>query len=142
MKLIANKVAEKDIRDWLSEQGYLGQTAKFGEIELHAIKPPGWLQVFRFDAEVKRQLDQKHVKVFGVLRDDERYRRLEIQIFESFTQRTNCLNEWSQGLITTKKRHQDRVEQPESNWILLVPALVILVLIFLTIIVLKFFGPL
>ena len=49
---IGNKSAEKDIRDWLAENGYLGKSAKFGEIELHAIKRPGWRQIFRFDFPV------------------------------------------------------------------------------------------
>jgi hypothetical protein len=47
--VIRSRSAEKDIRDWLSENGYSGNSARFAEVELHAIMRPGWLQVFRFE---------------------------------------------------------------------------------------------
>ena len=129
MPLIANKVAEKDIRTWLSDHGFSGQSAKFGEIELHAIQSPGWLQVFRFDAEVKRQHDQSTQRIFGAMRDDERYNRTEICVFTSFSERAGCLNSWSEGLKTIRQRN---FERPQLNLVVFVPALVLLFLIILT----------
>ncbi len=69
-KLIRNRVAEKDIRDWLSDNGYHGSSARLEHVELHAIGRPGWLQVFRFAGQVKT-LDNQWLDIFGVLRDDE-----------------------------------------------------------------------
>jgi len=70
--LIGNKASEKDIRDWLSENGFLGGSAKFTEIELHAIKRPGWLQIFRFEFSGLTK-DSERVKLYGAMRSDERY---------------------------------------------------------------------
>ena len=70
--LIGNKVAEKDIRDWLSKNGYQGKPAKFTEIELHAIQRPDWLQIFRFELRTITAEDRK-VQLFGAMLSDERY---------------------------------------------------------------------
>lgn len=95
--LIGNKTAEKDIRDWLSQNNWYGNSAKFIELELHAIQPPGWLQVFRFTVNAKATSDQRG-KLFGVLRDDERFRRIEIEVFEDEPARNERLQEWSAKL--------------------------------------------
>ena len=102
--LIGNKSAEKDIRDWLSENGYCGKSAQFNEIELHAIKRPGWLQIFRFDLKgltVKYQ----DVQLFGAMRSDERYGQPSIIVYEDPASRDIQLSEWSEGLIT-QRRHR------------------------------------
>lgn len=102
--LIGNKSAEKDIRDWLSQNGYCGKSAKFAEIELHAIKRPGWLQVFRFDVQ---GLTVKHVSVqlFGAMRSDERYGQPTIVVHNELVARDDQLAQWSDGLIT-QRRHR------------------------------------
>ena len=50
---IGNRVTEKDIRDWLDSNQYLGSTATITDLELHAIRRPGWVQVFRFEVEAR-----------------------------------------------------------------------------------------
>ena len=50
---IGNRVTEKDIRDWLDANGFVGRTAKINDLELHAIERPGWVQVFEFQMRSK-----------------------------------------------------------------------------------------
>ena len=104
-KLIGNRVAEKDIRDWLESNGYFGSSAKFDHVELHAIGRPGWLQVFRFVVTAKSTAGDWE-EIHGVMRDDERYRRTEIRIFESVPEQVQLLDEWSAGLIVKRRRRQ------------------------------------
>ncbi len=101
--LFSNRSAEKDIRNWLTESGFSGRTARFAELELHAIKRPGWLQVFRFSTDVENS-EGLWQTVYGVLRDDERYQRLDIEVFDDLQLRDQRLVEWSIGLITARRR--------------------------------------
>ena len=102
--MISNKSVEKDIRDWLSQQGYTGKTAQFMEIELHAIKRPGWLQVFRFEASCTTAEGYK-TQLFGAMRSDERYGAPQIHVDKDLAVRDEQLAIWSEGLIT-QKRHR------------------------------------
>ncbi len=102
-RMFQNRTTERDLRDWLSGHGYYGSSAQFDEIELHAIQRPGWLQVFRFSVSAKTEQDQWH-ELFGVVRDDERYRRLDVEIFQLEADRDEILTEWSTGLIVRRRR--------------------------------------
>ena len=101
--LVRNKVTEKDISRWLEKHGYEG--IRFEEVELHAIKSPGWLQVFRFTVRARSQ-DDARVTLFGAARDDERYKRFEVEAFETVDEQTLLLEQWSEGLI--RARSSDR----------------------------------
>ena len=100
---IANKSAEKDIRNWLTENGYVGRSAKFVEIELHAIKRPGWLQIFRFEMTGHHN-EERGKKEFGAMWSDERYGDPKIEVYPDRSARDEQLSEWSTGLITLKRR--------------------------------------
>ena len=106
-RLLRNGTAERDIRDWLNDNGYYGRSAKFLELELHAIKRPGWLQIFRFSLNAKSSDDDWH-ELHGVLRDDERYRRLDIEVSQAESERDEKLAEWSMGLIIRRKSRRSR----------------------------------
>ena len=99
--LIGNKSAEKDIRDWLSEQSFCGKTAQFSEVELHAIKRPGWLQVFRFEVRARKN-DDEWMQLFGAMRADERYGQPQIVVSPYQDDRDTQLAEWSKTLITRR----------------------------------------
>ena len=99
--IISNKVAEKDIRTYLSSNGYFGRSAKFEELELHAIERPGWLQVFRFKVRAKNVDDQWKL-LFGAMKDDERFKLCEIELFENLNRRDHLLANWSEGLTKPK----------------------------------------
>ena len=89
--LIGNRVTEKDIRDWLETQGYRGDSARFTEIELHAIAPPGWRQLFRFSGNVANGEGERR-PMFGVVEDDERYGKTEIAIYSTAVEQHAHLN--------------------------------------------------
>ena len=102
--LISNKAVEKDIRDWLSQNGYIGNSAKFDELELHAIKRPGWHQVFRFQLS-GLTAERQSVQLYGAMQSDERYGQLAIVVHEDLAVRDAQLADWSDGLIT-QRRHR------------------------------------
>lgn len=115
---ISNRSTEADVRSWLNKNGFVGKTAKFSELELHAIQRPGWVQVFRFCVRVKyRPLDDNENKVvlsdqsgwqdvFGVALEDERERRkntrTQIWIFKNSVDREEKLNLISSDFLTCK----------------------------------------
>ena len=99
--LIRNRSAEKDIRDWLSEQGLCGRTAEFAAVELHAIKRPGWLQVFRFEV-CARNANDEWLQLFGAMRADERYGAPKVMVDLDPDKRNKQLADWSQDLITKR----------------------------------------
>ena len=101
---IGYRVTEREISDWLSKHGYKGKSAKFAEVELHAIQRPGWLQIFRFELTV---LDSNglSVQLFGAVRADERYGPPHISVYPETAARDEQLAEWSEGLIT-QRRHR------------------------------------
>ena len=103
--LLSNRVTEKDIRDWLDRSGYYGRSARFDYVELHAIQRPGWLQIFRFACQAKTTDDQWEY-LFGIVRDDERYNKTDIEVFATDQQRSELLDEWSAGLIVRRSRYR------------------------------------
>ena len=42
-RLIRNRGTEKDVRDYLDQQGWEGKFAQFDYLELFAIQRPGWV---------------------------------------------------------------------------------------------------
>lgn len=108
MQLIANKYIEKDIREWLDSHGYFGSSAQVQELELHAIKRPGWLQVFRFTIRAKTK-SGKWELLYGSARDDERYQDLTIKAFPSRMQQQQLLKDWSEGMIRRQSSRSDEI---------------------------------
>jgi len=116
---ISNRSTEADVRSWLNNNGFAGKTAKFEELELHAIQRPGWVQVFRFCARVKyHPLDNSNLEadgdvvtdwqeVFGVALDDERERKqnkkIHIWVFNNPVEQKEKLNLISNDFLICKK---------------------------------------
>ncbi|QDU40057.1 hypothetical protein Mal4_44110 [Maioricimonas rarisocia] len=98
--MIGNRVTERDIRDFLTLEGYLGAGARFAELELAAIQRPGWLQIFRF-AVTARHPERGSTMLFGAVRDDERH-QTTIRLFEDEQERDALLAEWSTDLIVLR----------------------------------------
>lgn len=114
--LIANKVTEKDIRDWLDQQGYQGRSARFHELELHAIKRPGFLQVFRFQVEATDNSTNRSF-LYGVVRDDERYSNGQtILCFEDEQLQKEQLIAWSEGLFQPRSRRSRTDASNHNSW--------------------------
>ena len=110
--LIGNRVTEKDIRDHLSSVGFSGDAATFQEVELHAISRPGWLQLFRFERDIRDQ-DGARTHLFGAVLDDERNHSDFWWSLEK-TDQLEKLDEWSTGLIPRGRTHRTPV-----HWLLL-----------------------
>ncbi len=124
-RIFKNRVTEKDIRNWLDRNGFFGRAAEINDLELHAIKRPGWRQIFRFTVKAKpvkakpnsgselidstspnrqgsRQSDRE-VR-YGVVLDDQRKRteaqQTQIFIFESIDERDEVLDDLSVDMLT------------------------------------------
>ncbi len=110
--MIANRVTELEIRHWLNASGFAGSAARFIELELHAIERPGWLQIYRFEIQVRSNIEtdsgdtQKLQTWLGVVRDDERgcsrSDRLQIFIYSDREAQASKLAELSVGLLTCR----------------------------------------
>lgn len=103
--IFGNRSAERDIRDWLTSQGYSGKTASFVEIELHAIQRPGWFQVFRFEVHCLTA-DEEKTQLYGSMKSDERYGGPEIEVSPNIDVRDATLANWSDGLIMQRKHRR------------------------------------
>jgi len=104
-RIYSNRVTEKDIRSWMSSNGFRGGSASFDEIELHAVRRPGWVQLFRFASTVK-DADGGAKKLFGCVLDDER-NSLDIWAFENVNLQRAKLNELSEGMIVQRNHRKN-----------------------------------
>ncbi len=116
---ISNRSTEADVRTWLNENGFVGKTAKFNLLELHAIQRPGWVQVFKFCARVKyKPLENKAInsedgnhlgwrEFFGVALEDERERKqkekTQVWLFDDQLKQQEKLNSISADFLVCKK---------------------------------------
>ena len=109
--MFQNKTTQKDVRTWFSANGYHGEALSFQYLELYAIKPPGWEQIYTFEVDVQKA-DEKRKRVYGVVFDDERLTkvtekfRVDISLDKDAHQKK--LEEWSIGFIVQKsiKNHR------------------------------------
>lgn len=141
-KLIRNRVTERDIRDWMSENGYDGGSANLELVELYAIQRPGWKQLFRFEAKVRKKSETsdesaKKDRVWGVVLDDERKprdQRTQVAIFDSEDEQLDQLEKLSEGMLKSN-HNRDRAT---GGW-MVVPIAVVFVVVFLAIAMAKKF---
>lgn len=89
--LIANRVTEKEIRDEISGLGFDGSGARITDLELVAIEPPGWKQVFRFSVRTF-ETDLGCAEHFGCVTDDERW-STTIELFLDEAERDKRISE-------------------------------------------------
>jgi hypothetical protein len=106
------------IRRHLSDQGYQGVKADLKQVKLIAVKRPGWVQIYRFEAVAHRQIiatleDGEPLEpntlisapapsnsqlLYGLARDDGRF-GCEVQTFIHPARRIELFKQWSEGLI-------------------------------------------
>ncbi len=105
----ANWIGDSDLecslREHLVQVGYFGHSAKFQDLRLVAVQRPGWLQVFSFTvwARETQEQGQQHVQLFGLVRQDERYNRVDIELFEQPNDRNTRFEQWSEDLIRLRR---------------------------------------
>lgn len=123
--LIRNKVTERDIRDWLNENGYDGGSAVLESVDLYAIKRPGWKQLFRFVGKIRRKAKANssdetpdRQSVWGVVLNDERKplgQRTDVAFFDSEELQMEQLKKLSVDMFRAKSGS----EREFSGWSLL-----------------------
>lgn len=98
---IGDRDLELSLRRHLSDRGFSGDTARFENLRLAAVQRPGWVQVFVFTVHARRRggKEQDINTLFGLVRQDERYSRLEICTYETRATRNAMFREWSSDLI-------------------------------------------
>ena len=106
MALIGNRFIEHDLRSWLDGRGYYGRSAEVRELELAAVRRPGWVQVFRFRVRAKNQTTGEWEALTGLIRDDERVKkksdRTEIRLSADDADHAAAFAAWSDGLLTLR----------------------------------------
>ena len=102
MPFIANRVTEKDLRDWLEQREHYGRSARISELELAAIQKPGWVQIFRFRASAKHKTKESWEELRGLIRDDER-EGCEVRLAESEEELDKMFQHWSDGMLVTRR---------------------------------------
>jgi hypothetical protein len=103
--MFQNKTTQKDVRTWFSENGYRGEAISFRYLELYAIKPPGWEQIFTFEVDAQ-EVNKEVRRVYGVVFDDERIakaaEKFRVAICFDRDEHQKKLDEWSVGFIAQK----------------------------------------
>ncbi|HBE67182.1 MAG TPA: hypothetical protein DDW52_03440 [Planctomycetaceae bacterium] len=99
---VGDRDVELALRRKLTQRGYYGDAATFDYMRLVAVQRPGWLQVFSFVVNVKHRDTDEHERLFGLLRQDERYNRLEVEFFENSGPRQRLFREWSADLVVLR----------------------------------------
>ena len=105
---IGDRDVELALRKFLNNRGFRGEGATFRDYRLAAVQRPGWLQVFVFTVETALQEEdipgQQNQTLFGILRQDERYRKMDIEMFSIRSQRNALFREWSEELIALRRQ--------------------------------------
>ena len=103
--MFQNRSTQKDVRMWFTENGYRGEALTFKYLELYAIKPPGWEQIFTFEVNLQ-DCNGIMNHIFGVVFDDERISKVseKFKVAICFDQDSHKkkLDEWSGGFIVQK----------------------------------------
>jgi hypothetical protein len=104
---ISDPQLERSLRSHLSGRGFYGDSAKFITFRLVAIQRPGWLQVYSFVVRARIAKDSvddaEYAQLFGLVRQDERYKKCDIQLFQNMQERHSLYQEWSTDLIRLRR---------------------------------------
>ena len=103
--MFENRSTQKDVRMWFTKNGYRGDAITFKYLELYAIKPPGWEQIFTFEVNLQDRVGTMS-PIYGVAFDDERIPKISDKFkvaicFDQDSHKKN-LDEWSGGFIVQK----------------------------------------
>jgi hypothetical protein len=100
--LFSDRQTEREVRVWLNQNGFHGNSAIFHSIELYAIQHPGWRQIYRFAGNVLNS-EGRRIPMFGVMCDDERKGKAEIKIFDQQREQIEFLKTAAEGCILRGK---------------------------------------
>lgn len=86
-------------------------------MRLIAVKRPGWLQIFRFEATARvrppeddgaedtANPEAEYRDLFGLIREDARSDQQSIRVFENDVERRELFSRWSEDLICLRGAH-------------------------------------
>lgn len=102
---VSDRDMERSMRQRLTTLGFYGDSAAFKSLRLVAIQRPGWLQVYSFsvDARHRASVDPQPVRLFGLVRQDERYNRCDVEVFSEATGRQQLYQQWTTDLIRLRQ---------------------------------------
>ncbi len=107
-RLIRNRGTEKDVRDYLDQQGWEGKFAQFDYLELFAIQRPGWVQVFKFSLRVPDS-EGEWRRWLGVVRDDER-NSIQVSLVESELEQEQIAERLSKDFHKARRQPLSKVQ--------------------------------
>jgi hypothetical protein len=99
---------ELEIRKHLTQNGYYGGAVKLRNVRLVAVQRPGWVQVFRFEATARLQLESpedgpdpepQYEELYGLVKEDMRRGMTRVRVFQKPTERRELFLRWSEDLI-------------------------------------------
>ncbi|MFN3151920.1 hypothetical protein [Bremerella sp.] len=106
---VGDKDLENAIRRQLDHAGYFGTSAQITNVRLVAIQRPGWLQIYRFEANARVRIEPeeadapgpppKHAQLLGLVQEDFRKSLKDIRLFDEPEARRELFREWAEGLI-------------------------------------------
>lgn len=101
---VGDRDLEIALRNHLDQLGYNGRTARLRHVRLSAIQRPGWLQVYTFTVQFPSSTSPQSLpELFGVVRLDERYDKVEVGIFDNRAERTRQFDAWSHDLLRLRR---------------------------------------
>ncbi|OYP37685.1 hypothetical protein [Rhodopirellula sp. MGV] len=104
---------ELAIRKHLTKNGYFGGTVQLENVRLVAVQRPGWLQIYRFDATARLQVEQSdgpdpdpvYHQLYGLVKDDIRHKMTIVRVFQHPAERRELYRRWAEGLIELRGAH-------------------------------------
>ena len=98
---VGDRDLEIAIRGAINDLGLRGGSARLSNVRLVAVQRPGWRQIFCFDAAVNvGTIDVPSLRsYYGLLLQDERYRKTDIRVFEVPIERLELLDQWAEGML-------------------------------------------
>lgn len=100
-KLIRYGSTERDLRDFLTANGYSGRSASILSLDLRGLERPGWVQLFEFHVHAKA-LDGGWEHLRGTCRCDERIGQFQVDLFDA-PNREAAIERATDGMITTRR---------------------------------------
>ncbi len=102
---IGDRDMELAMRNALGRDGFQGHSARFKNVRLVAVQRPGWLQIYTYEASWNTETSEHSLgrTVLGLLRQDERFDRIQIRHFANYEARAQLLHQWADGLVQLRR---------------------------------------
>lgn len=106
-KIVGNRYTERELREYLTENGYFGGSVTFLKLELAGMERPGWVQLFEFHVQAKAQTGEWQ-ELFGTCRSDERFKKFDVELHDTEKAQRRSITSQPAQMIT--------LERPDRHW--------------------------